>query len=56
MGANIKDYKNISAWYERCKLLPGFEENDAGGKKYAEKIKNRLNVMSRFDGLDFQCE
>lgn len=42
VGANISGYKNVAAWYERCKKLPGYDENDAGAKIFGEKVKANL--------------
>lgn len=42
IGGDISKYKNIAAWYERCKSLPGFEENNDGGKIFGERVRSRL--------------
>lgn len=42
IGGDITKYKNIAAWYERCKSLPGFEENNDGGKIFGERVRSRL--------------
>ena len=41
-GYDIGKYPNIAAWYERCKQLKGFEENDAGAKQFGDKVKAAL--------------
>lgn len=30
--SNYGELPNVTAWYERCKSLPGFDENEAGTK------------------------
>lgn len=42
IGGDITKYKNVAEWYERCKSLPGFEENNAGGKVFGERVLSRL--------------
>lgn len=42
MGGDINKYKNIAAWFERCKTLPGFDENNDGSKIIAERVLSRL--------------
>jgi glutathione S-transferase len=39
---SIGNHPNIDSWFERCKNLPGFEENLNGAKGVAEflKVKN----------------
>jgi glutathione S-transferase len=32
---------NMTAWFERCKNLPGFEENFAGAKAIAEMMATK---------------
>lgn len=38
-GANISQYRNLSAWVERCKTLPGYVENMDGVKGYSALFK-----------------
>ncbi|CAD7079718.1 unnamed protein product [Hermetia illucens] len=42
VGADISEYKNLAAWYENCKSLPGFEENDEGAKVFGGAVKGKL--------------
>lgn len=42
IGGDISKYKNIAEWYDRCKSLPGFEENNEGGKIFGERVRSRL--------------
>lgn len=41
-GLDITNYPNITAWYERCAALPGFEENEKGAKILGSIIKSAL--------------
>lgn len=41
-GFNFSVYPNITAWYERCKLLPGFKETTAGAKMMGKLFKSKL--------------
>lgn len=42
VGADISGYENLVKWYEQCKTIPGYEENDKEAKLYGEKIKCKL--------------
>jgi hypothetical protein len=42
LGADLKKFVNLSAWYERCKQLPGYAENDEGAKMLGDAIKEKL--------------
>lgn len=42
VGADISSYKNLSAWYENCKALPGWEENNTGAKAFGDRVKGNL--------------
>jgi glutathione S-transferase len=43
-GYNISQHVNLSNWLERCKALPGYEENQKGadglGKMFKAQIPN----------------
>lgn len=43
-GYNISQHVNLSKWLERCKVLPGFDENQKGadqlGKMFRAQIPN----------------
>ncbi|CAO1321603.1 unnamed protein product [Diamesa serratosioi] len=41
-GFDFSHYTNILAWYQRCKLLPGFDENEAGAKELGNLFKDRI--------------
>lgn len=38
-GADISHYQNLTAWVQRCKELPGYEENMEGVKGYSAIFK-----------------
>lgn len=42
LGANLSNYPNVIAWYERCKDLPGSAENIEGAKMFADKVNGIL--------------
>ena len=42
-GADFKNYPRLNKWYERCKTLPGFEENHEGAKKLADKMAKMID-------------
>lgn len=42
VGADLSKFKKLSSWYEKCKSLPGFEENDEGAKVFGLKVKGNL--------------
>ncbi|KAL5280634.1 hypothetical protein ACFFRR_004561 [Megaselia abdita] len=39
-GADISEFKNLSAWAERCKTLPGYDENMEGVKMFTAFFKS----------------
>lgn len=41
-GFSLSPYKNVAAWYERMKTVPGYEENDEGAKMWGNKVKSSL--------------
>lgn len=42
VGADLSAYPRIAAWYERCKRLKGWAENEAGAKAFAERVTSKL--------------
>ena len=49
-GADFKDYPRLNKWYERCKVLPGFQENHEGAKKLADKMAKMIDEpLWKFD-------
>ncbi|XP_053673081.1 glutathione S-transferase 1-1-like [Anopheles nili] len=42
VGVSFDPYPNVSGWYERCKDLPGFEENSEGASFIAGAVKSKL--------------
>jgi len=41
-GCDIGAFKNIVAWMDRCKTLPGYDENVEGAKVFGQRITSRL--------------
>lgn len=41
-GCDVGAYKNIVEWLDRCKTLPGYEENVEGAKVFGQRVINRL--------------
>lgn len=41
-GANLAPYPNIQDWYKRVQTLPGYDENQEGGKQFADWIRSKL--------------
>uniref|UniRef100_A0A336LPT1 glutathione transferase n=1 Tax=Culicoides sonorensis TaxID=179676 RepID=A0A336LPT1_CULSO len=42
MGVKLDDYPEIQRWYEQCKELPGFEENEEGAKGVGAMVKSKV--------------
>lgn len=42
MGYNIGQHAKLSEWYERCKALPGFDENQAGADEHSKNFQKIL--------------
>lgn len=42
VGANINKYSNLTAWYEKCKGLPGFDEMERGALLYRDRVRKNL--------------
>ena len=42
LGLEINNYPNLTAWYERCSILKGYNENERGAKILANIVKNKL--------------
>lgn len=38
-GYNIGQHSSLNKWYQKCKSLPGFDENEAGAKYLASVVK-----------------
>jgi len=38
----LSKYPNVQTWYEQCRTLPGYEENDAGAIMFGGKVKGGL--------------
>ena len=41
-GENFNQFPNLKNWFERCKNLPGFDENLEGSQALAESVRNHL--------------
>lgn len=48
-GLNLDKYTKLSAWYERCKMLPCYKENAAGAKIMGDLFKARLEANGGFE-------
>ncbi|KAL1395410.1 hypothetical protein pipiens_011267, partial [Culex pipiens pipiens] len=42
LGADVSGLANVSAWLERCKALPGFDENEQGATMFGQGIGSKL--------------
>lgn len=42
VGWDISNFPNVKAWFERCKDLPGYEENQAGAQDWGERVRKNL--------------
>ncbi|KAG5676003.1 hypothetical protein PVAND_005858 [Polypedilum vanderplanki] len=41
-GVNLKEFPKLNDWFDRCKSLPGFAENNEGSQILAEKLTKLL--------------
>ena len=41
-GYEISRHSNLNRWYEICKSLPGFEENERGAIELGEVYQSRI--------------
>lgn len=42
MGYNLNQHHKLAAWYERCKTLPGFDENQAGADEHSKNFHQKM--------------
>ncbi|XP_055641162.1 glutathione S-transferase 1-like isoform X2 [Toxorhynchites rutilus septentrionalis] len=42
LGVDLTEFANIIDWYERCKALPGYDENEEGANAFGGFIKSKL--------------
>lgn len=42
MGFKFNKYPEVQRWYEQCKKLPGFEENEKSAKEFGGLMKSKL--------------
>ncbi|XP_058453689.1 glutathione S-transferase 1-1-like [Malaya genurostris] len=43
IGVDLSEFPNITTWYDRCKSLPGYDENEQGATAYGVAIKSKLD-------------
>ncbi|CAO1428690.1 unnamed protein product [Diamesa tonsa] len=43
LGYNLEQHKSLGSWYESCKSIIGFEENDGGAARLAGFIKSKVD-------------
>lgn len=48
MGLDVTQFKRIAAWYDRCRSLPGFDENEEGAKILGNMTKEKVGHDFRF--------
>lgn len=39
---NLENYPNVNHWYEKCKTIKGWDENDAGAQIFGGTVKKNL--------------
>lgn len=42
IGWDVSPYSNITSWIERCKTLPGADENESGAKIFGNAVLKNL--------------
>ncbi|CAO1321650.1 unnamed protein product [Diamesa serratosioi] len=45
-GYDLTQHKHLNEWFQKCKTLPGFEENRLGGKFLADMVASKCNSCS----------
>jgi glutathione S-transferase len=40
---DFENYPKINEWYERCRSLPGFDDNEKGAKMMSAKLTELLD-------------
>lgn len=40
MGYDLSEYVNLKKWFESLHVLPGFDENRAGAKASADRVRS----------------
>uniref|UniRef100_A0A1B0CWZ2 glutathione transferase n=1 Tax=Lutzomyia longipalpis TaxID=7200 RepID=A0A1B0CWZ2_LUTLO len=48
-GANVRDLRNLMAWYRRCEALPGFQENEKEARAFGQMFKSKISVKDHWD-------
>lgn len=41
-GYNLSQHINLMQWFEQCRQLPGFDENQRGANNFEELLKNQI--------------
>ncbi|XP_062549072.1 glutathione S-transferase D7-like [Armigeres subalbatus] len=42
LGVDLTELSNVTAWLNRCKSLPGYEENEEGANIFGNALKSKL--------------
>lgn len=43
LGVPLGEFANVTAWLERCKSLPGYDENEQGATMFGQGLSSKLD-------------